>query len=68
MDVWLCLGQDKEQHEVRQVEEPVVQDRAPEVTGLPVKPALGESEEEKGDKRRVRPRLGEIVRRGEENG
>ena len=63
-----CLGQDEQQHEVRQVEESVVQDRAPEASGLLVEPALGESEEEKGDERRVRPGLGEIVRGGEESG
>ena len=46
----------------------MVQDCTPEVRGLLVKPALGEAEEEKGDERRVRPGLGEIVRRGEEDG
>lgn len=64
----LCFGEDKQQHKVRQVEEPVVQDRAPEAVGLAVEPALGEAEEEKGDERRVRPGLEEVVGGGEEDG
>ena len=64
----LRLGQDEQQHEVRQVEESVIQDCAPEAAGLLVKPALGEAEEEKGDECRVGPRLGKVVGGGEEDG
>ena len=64
----LYLGEDEEQHEVRQVEEPVVQDRAPEVAGLLVEPALGESEEEEGKKCGVGEWLRKVVGGREKNG
>ena len=46
----------------------MVQDRAPEVAGLAVKPALGESEEEKGEEGGVGEGLREVVCGGEEDG
>ena len=53
---------DEQQSDVSQVEEGVVQHRAPDAVGLSVEPALRHAEEEKRDKGRIPPREGEFAR------